>query len=43
MAWYARVDTCLTTNTLHTPPHMDLHGGSVGWAVEQEELISVGF
>jgi len=36
------VDACLITNTLHTPPHMDVRVVASSAAVEQEELISVG-
>ena len=35
------VDACLITNTLHTPPHMDVRVVASSAAVEQEELILV--
>jgi putative redox protein len=36
------VDACLITNTLHTPPHIDVRVVGSTSAVEQEELTSVG-
>ncbi len=36
------VDACLITNTLHTPPHMDVRVVSSTSAVEQEELVPAG-
>ena len=34
------VDACLLKNTLHVPPHMDVHVVASADAVEHEELVS---
>lgn len=36
------VDACLLTNTLHVPPHMDVHVVGSTETVEHEELASAG-
>lgn len=36
------VDACLITNTLHTPPRLEVHVVASTEAVEHEELILVG-
>jgi putative redox protein len=35
------VDACLITNTLHRPPHMEVHVAASTDAVEHEELVWV--